>query len=371
MKVVAADLRPYSVGFAGEMVTSGGSPRQRRGIIVRVGLSCGIAGLGEIAPLENYSIESLRDAYRSADELVHRVAGVDVPADFGDLRALIVDIAGADFPPSVIFGMETALADAAARASSVPLCRWIFAGAVDRVPVNAVLSGDASTVAAQVEYLSESGFGTFKLKVGARSPDSDLETVAYMRKRLGEQATIRLDANGAWEFDQAAAFLTRLTDHRIEFVEEPLTQSALQRIDDLHRATGFTFALDETIRDRALWENVLESDAVSAVVIKPTLAGGISKARLLCDRARALGKTTIITSTLESGVGVSACLHLAASLGVGVSPCGLDTLRFLSDTLILEQLTVVNGSLGIGAAPGLGATLKSGLFDREACSQPL
>jgi L-alanine-DL-glutamate epimerase-like enolase superfamily enzyme len=69
---------------------------------------------------------------------------------------------------------------------------------------------------------------------------------------------------------------------------------------------------------------------------------------------RQFGARLVITTSLESGIGVAACLHLAASLGDGLMPCGLDTLGLLNDTLIAEDLPIVGGLMEVPTAPGLG-----------------
>lgn len=361
MKIDSVQFKEYSVTFTGALITSQGARTQRKGIIVRVHADDGTVGVGEIAPLDNYSAESLPDARQSAEKLARDISGSDIPADFSALENILSD-AGA-YPPSVIFGFETALAEIVAKSQSLPLCRWISPDSATQVPVNALLFGDMKAIREQMESLRQNEYRTFKLKVGGDSLESEIRRIESVSDQLGEGASLRLDANRAWDFDHAVAVLKKLRGLRIEYVEEPLCRNDIDRLQDLQAETGMSFALDETIQDMALWERLVESDAISAAIIKPTITGGISKSIELFRRVSKLDKKAVITTTFESGIGTAASLHLAASLGEGIPPCGLDTIRYLSDSLICEELPVVGGCISVPDAPGLGVTIRPGIFD--------
>jgi O-succinylbenzoate synthase len=361
MKVDFVQFREYSVTFNGSLITSQGAHVQRSGLVVMVRSDDGVVGLGEIAPLGSYSLESLQDARQSAEKLAHDITGSEILADYSALENILNDAGGC--PPSVFFGFETALAEIAAKSDGLPLCRWIKPDSASQVPVNALLYGDMRAIGGQVESLRKSEYRAYKLKVGGDSLENDVRRVESVSEQLGGGATLRLDANRAWDFDHAVAVLKQLRGSRIEYVEEPLCRDDIERLQDLQAETGMSFALDETVQDMALWERLVESDAISAAIIKPTITGGISKSIELSRRVAKLGKKAIITTTFESGVGTAASIHLAASLGEAIPPCGLDTIRYLSDSLIHEELPVVDGCIGVPNAPGLGVTLKPGIFD--------
>ncbi len=361
MKIDFVQFKEYSVTFTGALITSQGARTQRKGIIIRVHADDGVVGVGEIAPLGNYSAESLPDARQSAEKLARDISGSDIPADLPALEKTLNDAGG--YPPSVIFGFETALAEIAAKSQSLPLCRWISPDSATQVPVNALLYGDMRALREQIESSRQNEYRAFKLKVGCDSLENDIRRIEFVSEQLGEGASLRLDANRAWDFDHAVAVLKQLRGQRIEYVEEPLCRNDIGRLPDLQAETGMSFALDETIQDMVLWERLVESDAISAAIIKPTIAGGISKTMELLRRVRALGKKAVVTTTFESGIGTAAILQLAASLGNDIPPCGLDTIRYLSNGLIREELPIVDGCIRIPDAPGLGVTLRPGFFD--------
>lgn len=359
MKVASFDFREYFVVLSREFVASSHSHRRRKGIIVRAHATDGEVGLGEIAPLPGYSSDSIEAASQSGRELAARLVGVNVPGNTDELASVVSGLCeSGDCQPSAVFGIETALADLAAKQRGLPLCKWLDPNATRNVPVNAVIGGETYDMQDQVRTLINDGFTSFKLKVGIESNDSDVERIKTVCRYLPEGGAIRLDANGSWDFESASYVLSRVNDCPIEYVEEPLALSEVHKLTELYAQTGTPFAIDESVLETDLWNTLIKLLCVKAVIIKPTMVGGLSVARHLFGIAQQVGKTPVVTSTLESGVGVSACLHLAASLGDELAPCGLDTLRHFSDSLINESMHSVSGTIRVPDSPGLGVSLK-------------
>lgn len=369
VKILAIEFRGYTVPFARRLTAAWGGSASRSGLLVLVRASTGAIGYGEIAPLNGYSPESLPEARRAATELARSVKGTSIPATFPAL-AEVTDRLGRSgpYPPSVLCGFEVALADLAAQQAGLPLCRWLGATCATRVPVNAVLSGPVEEIGRQIESLRQYDFGTWKLKVGGVAPEVDVARIGYTRQRLGRDAILRLDANGGWRFEQALAVLDGMDRWQVGYVEEPLLLDDVHRLADLFAATGIGFALDETVLDRVRWNELMAAEAVVAAIIKPTLVGGLSRAQALCEQVAAQEKQAVVTSMLETGVGLAACLHLSAALQPAASlsappPCGLATLDYLADSLITRQIPVVAGHLEVPTTPGLGVTPRRDITD--------
>jgi O-succinylbenzoate synthase len=142
---------------------------------------------------------------------------------------------------------------------------------------------------------------------------------------------LRLDANRAWGFEAAAEFARLVEGTGYEYVEEPLADPA--GLARLARDRGVPVALDESLVGMEPGE--LERHRYArAVVIKPTLLGGISHALQLADRATELGMTPVVSAAYETVVGMLALVALAAGIGGGAVPAGLDTYRqFAADVL--------------------------------------
>ncbi|MBA2393207.1 MAG: hypothetical protein H0V70_10740, partial [Ktedonobacteraceae bacterium] len=102
---------------------------------------------------------------------------------------------------------------------------------------------------------------------------------------------------------------------------------------------------------------ILAHDAADVLIIKPQLAGGLRVGRQIISEATQHGVQCVITSTLESGVGIAGALHLAAASPEVIMECGLATLHLLADDLLVDGLTLDYGSLAVPTGPGLGVHL--------------
>ena len=358
----------YSIPLRTPLITAQGTIAKRRGLIIRAETDDGLVGYGEIAPLEGFSRESLEDARRAISSLQQRLEGQPIPHDQSALQASYVGRGGDRVSlPSIPFGMETMLADLAAQTAGVSLSRWCNQQASDRVPVNAILSGNMAEIKEQLSRMLPRGYRAYKLKVGVETDGRELEKIAYLRDTLGESISIRLDANRVFGFAQAVRFLASVAQFKIEYIEEPLRANQYNRLGDLHAESRVPIALDESLSDRsvgkATWSlhdrtlQLVDRGAMDVVIIKPMFAGGLCEVIELAQDLSRTDLKMVISSAIETGIGLAAALHLAATLGDTVLPCGLDTLGLFADSLISEPLPVENGCISVPTECGLGITI--------------
>jgi o-succinylbenzoate synthase len=358
----------YSIPLRTPLITAQGTIAKRRGLIVRAETDDGDVGYGEIAPLEGFSSESLEDARRAVSSLRQRLEGQSIPHSQSALRASYVGRGGDHLSlPSIPFGIETMLADLAAQTAGVSLARWCNQQASKRVPVNAILSGSMAEIKEQLSRMLPRGYRAYKLKVGIETNGRELEKIAYLRDTLGESISIRLDANRAFGFAQAVKFLASVAQFKIEYIEEPLRANQFNRLGDLRAESHVRIALDESLSDRSVGKEtwclrdrtlqLADRGAMDVVVIKPMLAGGFCEVIGLARDLSSTDSKMVISSTIETGIGLAAALHLAAALGDTVLPCGLDTLGLLADSLINVPLPVENGCICVPTECGLGITI--------------
>jgi o-succinylbenzoate synthase len=361
-------IQQYAVGLKTQLITSQGTIAERNGLIVRAESKEGIVGYGEIAPLPGFSREGLEDVRRVATALCRRLVGASIPRESTELRSAYPgrDEDRVSFP-SVVFGIETMLADLAAKSAGIPLARWLNPDARVQVPINAIISGSIDEIKTPLTQKIPLGYRAYKLKVGVESVAIEKDKIAFLRNLLGPNVSIRLDANRAFEFDQAFRFFQSIAKYNIEYVEEPLTADLFSRLGDLRKELSIPIALDESLSDRRIgrpsWslgersQYFVESKLYDVAIIKPTLAGGISEVIELGGQLGQADVKMVISSTIETGIGLVSELHLASALGATVLPCGLDTLSLLSDSLICELLPVKDGCLAIPMGSGLGVTV--------------
>jgi len=359
MKIVDVQWRNYRLPFLSGFSTAHGVMTAREGIIVQVTTRQGITGIGEIAPLPAFGGGSLADAATLLPALIARLHHKSLHEA---LDLLLTEGKAATKAASALCGLEIALLDVLGKVEGCGVCTLLSpAGSAPRatVPVNAVVGARATKAAvAIVRDARKSGFGCVKLKVGwGVSVREEVERVAAVRAAIGPAMHLRLDANEAWNLEEAIAVLSQCVPYDIQYVEQPLKAQDLAGMRTLRQAIPIPIAADEALRSLESAQRVLDNEAADILVIKPQLAGGLRVGQQIIQAATERGVRSVITSTSEAGIGLAAALHLAAASPAVTLECGLATLHLLVDDLLIDGLPVHNGFLTVPTGPGLGVAL--------------
>ncbi len=234
------------------------------------------------------------------------------------------------------------------------------------MPVNAVISAKATKEAAETALnAKKNGFLCVKLKVGLGfSAHEELERIAAVRDAIGPTLHLRLDANEAWQLEEAIAILSQCVAYDIQYVEQPLKAHDLVGMRTLRQAIPIPIAVDEAVHSLESAYRILDSEVADILVIKPQFAGGLRIGQQMIKAASERGVSSVITSTIEAGIGLVAELHLAAASPAVTLECGLATLPLLADDLLTEELLVHDGFLAVPTGPGLGVELDRQALDR-------
>ena len=195
------------------------------------------------------------------------------------------------------------------------------------VRLNALLVSDRLTVDKQ--------FTAVKLKVGRQCVDEDATLVQRVHDQLQPHQVLRLDANRAWNYEQATTFAKTIESISIQYIEEPL--QAPNELEQFHAETGVPYALDETLTEQSSLDSFPNC---AALVLKPTLLGGRHRIAELAE----FGKPLVFSAAFESGVGIARIAQLASEYSTDV-PCGLDTYSWLADDVLDHRHTVRDGRL--------------------------
>lgn len=232
----------------------------------------------------------------------------------------------------------------------------------ERVPINAIIPAVSAAEAAELarRAVLERGCRTLKIKVAQAGEvlADDEARVASVRHAadsalhslgVSDRAHLRLDANGAWEVEEAARALHRLAAYDLEYVEQPCR--ALVQIRQLREMVEVPIALDESIRfgeDGAL-------DIADVVIVKAAPLGGVQAAlTLVADWSGPV----VVSGALDSAVGLSSGLALAGALPGEVRACGLGTGALLARDVVAQPRVPVDGMLEVGrVAPDLDALM--------------
>lgn len=202
----------------------------------------------------------------------------------------------------------------------------------DVVPVNAL-------VVDRVDPAALAGFAAVKVKVQQRA---DLDRVAHVRDAMGPGVALRIDANGAWDVDTAVDMINRLAPYDVELIEQPV--ATLDDLARLRRKVQIPVAADESVRNVDDARKLRRLDAADVVVLKVQPLGGV---RAALEVAEAAGIPAIVSSMMETSVGLGAGLALAAALPELPYSCGLATLSFIAGDVVRDPLVPDQGNLKV------------------------
>lgn len=333
MKLVGFDLYRYDLPFVEPLTLHGTTLESREGLLIRLTDDDGREGWGEAAPLPNFSRETLEETARQLHVLSNLLPGAEVSADWWSLENTPPWPNDENLVPSARFGLELAAWNLLTPAEGEPAMP--MKGSKKIVSTNGLISVLPEKAIEQALFMAEAGYRAVKLKVGGRGISEDARLVRAVREAVGSDVELRLDANRAWGFGEAMEFARGVAGVEVAYVEEPLSEPG--RLTELARRWGLPVALDESLVGMEPGELGGYGHA-RAIVLKPTLLGGISRTLALARRALRLGIMPVVSASYESGVGTAALVALAAEIEDRPAPAGLDTYRRLAADVILEPL---------------------------------
>ena len=320
--VVHGALRELHLPLVAPLVTSRGPIVSRDVVVVALGDERGQVAHGEAAPLPGLSHETIEEVQGSLQWAVSTILPGAVLRRAEDVTALL-DVL--PLAPSARHALDQALLGLLARRRGVSLAQLLHPGPRGRVPVHTLVTGPEDARKAVAE-----GARCLKVKVGARTLEEDREKVAAIRAVAPASILLRLDPNGAWTPSQALQALHKLAGFGLQCVEQPVARGDAAVLAAVRRASPVPIAADESVHDLDDLDAVIGEGAADAVVIKPMLAGGPTRAIALAKRAAAAGLPVSVTSLLDSAIARSAALAVAAACPGTLWTCGLHTGHFLA-----------------------------------------
>ncbi len=217
------------------------------------------------------------------------------------------------------------------------------------VPVNATVpavgADDVAGVLARYD-----GCRTAKVKVAERGQtlDDDLARVGAVREAMGSGARVRVDANGGWTVPEAVRAIGALAEHGLEYVEQPC--GTVEELIELRRALrdkhiDVLIAADESVRKADDPLRVARLGAADVVVVKVAPLGGV---RAALDIAQRCGLPVVVSSAIDTSVGIAAGAALAAALPELPHACGLATIELLADDVVTVPVVPLGGEIPVG-----------------------
>jgi L-Ala-D/L-Glu epimerase / N-acetyl-D-glutamate racemase len=350
MRYASAEVVPYALPFHQPYVTARGRLDRREMVLFRLRDEDGVVGLGEAVPL----------SMRGGATLARVVEELEGLAELGALEEEAVR--GAPLSAPSRCAALTALLDLRGRRADADAPESSEHDTATPPPVrcNATLvAGPAAVVAADAERWAGEGFSAFKLKLGAGQ--DDVGQVRAVRDAVGDEARIRVDANGACDVETARRRLAELEPFDIELAEQPV-----QTMDELRAVAGSTsipIAGDESIASREDAERAARIGACSIAGVKLSKVGGPEAA---IEIAEAL--PCYLSSALDGPVGIAAAAAVSETLReagreriagdrAGELAEGLATQRLFSATIASVESELRGGCLYPPSGPGLGVEI--------------
>ena len=352
--------------------------KTRGSCIVEIETADGIVGWGEC-----YGPSAVAKAYletQFAPRIIGRDA-FDVEVIWEDLYNRIKDYGGRGMATSALSGIDIALWDIIGKSCGKPIHKLI--GGAYRTEVTAYATGlyfiDMDRLIEEaVEEANEfvgDGFVAIKMKIGLGSPKLDIERVAAVRKAIGDDVRLMVDANHCFTVPQAIRIGRELEKLNVEWFEEPISPEDIDGYVEVTRALDMAVAGGENEFTRWGFRDLVVRKAMDIIQPDVCAAGGISECRKIATLASAHG-VECIPHAWGSAIGLSATLHFLAALpdqppSFRPMPPLLELEQCenpFRDLLSVEPILQKAGKVQIPTGAGLGIEINRSVLDRYRVS---
>jgi muconate cycloisomerase len=337
-------------------------------VIVELRLANGAEGIGEAATLggprwSEESVESIKatiDAYLAP-------ALIGAPADRFQAARIRMD-AAAKRNNAAKAAIESALFDAVGKTLGIPAVQLLGGAVRESMPVLWTLaSGDPAQEIEEAEQkLAARLHDTFKVKIGAQSPQADIVRLRRLADALSGRASLIVDANQAWDETTALRYLPVLAELCVRLVEQPVPAWNLAGMARLRARSTVPLMADECVFSAHDMLEVVRTGAADVVSLKLVKHGGLLATRDVAAVAEAAGVGLYGGCLLESSIGAAAHLQVFAGLRELAWGCEHFGPQILVDDLVEQPLRFADFRIHVPAGPGIGVTLDQEKLRRYA-----
>lgn len=307
-----------------------------------------VFGIGEAAPLTGLSIDNVPDFEKQLNHIIYNFNLLDVEVFEWNINIIVGQLISTNFP-SIVFGFETALWDYYYGGKRI-IFNNEFATNHQKIEINGLVwMGSAEFMQDQIAKKLAAGYKTIKMKVGAIDFETEIKLIESIRQNFDKnQITLRVDANGAFDKNQAREALKTYKKLDIHSIEQPIAASQIEEMTELCAENIIPIALDEEligVTDYIGKRNLLKQIQPQYIIIKPTLVGGLRASKEWIDAANQFEVGWWATSALESNIGLNAICQFAAEYPSNL-PQGLGTGQLYVEN-IDSPLEIENGFISL------------------------
>jgi len=315
----------------------------REGAIVQVTTDQNLVSFGESAPLPGLHSENIDDVLKQLAIIQTKLTGAHIPNISGIPGYLNTVMSVDAWLPSVRFGVESAMLNLSLANEKTADDNKFMPRRHDYALINVLADGSQSDMLMAVKRGLDDGYQAIKVKVGRQTPDEDIARVKLLYKSIRGRATLRLDANQAWDLNTAEYFIKGIEACDLEYIEEPLKE--IQDLPVLYERTGIPIAIDESLKSIPLIE-LKNKKWINTIVIKPAIIGSVNETLEIIQMANQLKYRCVLSDTFHSGIGLSFLIRLSASSEEMV-PMGFDTYHCLKEDILKSRLKVTGGCFNL------------------------
>jgi len=314
MKITKIECIPVSLPFAKPMVMSGGPVKGADTVVLKIHTDEGITGVSESGDTSLWYMGESQDSIMSN---ITRVFGPQIllgedPFNIEKIVARMDKAARANNHSKAV--VDYALHDLAGKALGVPVYKLLGGLSNEKIALAFVMSsGTAEEVGAEGKMLVKAGFGALKLKVGAGTPDDDIELIGALREAVGNKVKIMIDANGGWLYHQALYVLQRAAKYDIYVAEQPVPWWDIDGLARLRRRVDVPVFPDESAAELNHLIQIIEKEAADGFFLKVPKAGGILKSQKWVAIAQAANLPVMCGCMINSGLGAAVEAHFLAA----------------------------------------------------------
>jgi o-succinylbenzoate synthase len=330
---------PYSLKLSKPFSSSKGIINERKGFILNLKNAKGIVGVGEAAAIPEFGSASFEEIEEALNNLKLELK-IDL---FNLVESLNENLTSFRNLPTLRHGFEQAILNLISKGKNLSLNNLLNRESKKIVNVNGIIGflsiENTKDVASK---FAADGFSTIKLKVGRDDFNEDYKCVEAVRKTVGSEIKIRIDANGKWNFREAKENINSIKEFDIEYVEQPV--KTLDEFIELKKLNSIPIAADESIRTEDDAINFISKKAADVLILKPMVLGGLITTLNIIDIAEANSIKAVVTSSFESAIGRSIAIFAASMVDVEIAH-GLNTSAYFEQDLVPDPYPVKNGKI--------------------------
>lgn len=352
-KIHKIEIIPVEIPLKEPFVISKGALTHARNTIIKIYNSDGTYGTGECCPYRSIHGETQKGTIAFAEDLAKVLIGMN-PREISEIVALMDKMIVGN--ASVKCAFDMALFDLVSKMDHLPLYAFLQGSRnKDIFTDNTVSLLDPWKMAEKAGIYKEMGFPVLKVKLGGHPADLDIDRISAIRKNVGDDLPLRIDANQGWNYFEAKKVLDALEDLGIEHCEEPIRAGNLADQRRLVDICNIPIMADETVFSHRDAIQVIRAGAADMFNIKLGKSGGLYNAMKIAAIAEAADMYCQVGSFSESRLGISALVHFDYAWG-NIKFHDLDSPLMLAHDPVLGGMTYSpSWKVDITDDPGHGA----------------